>query len=476
MKHNRNMDKSDVIRHVERAMAHDEKAIEALYKDTFPRAWALVCQLCRDRQNAEDILQESYIAAFNGLHNLDNHGNFWQWLRGIILNKWRDFCKDKSLNYDTTTIDMAENSLEDWQLVSSAHDIVEQSLTNDALRSLIAQLPPHQSICILLYYYENMKIEEIAEELGIPEGSVKSRLHYGREKLRKLIEQNGLHGAAILSPTAGGAAAEGMLSAILAALAPASGNAAAAAGVAAGGTLLTRILLGLLAAGVTAGLASAVLRLPEPEPAALSPVTTATTAATHPSVPPSSTTVTTTATSAPVTSTEPPTTTTTTAPPPVVSFDYSVQGDGAVITKYTGNAANVDIPASVDGYPVIEVGEGAFRYNRDLRSVSVPGSVQTIGANAFRECPHLHTLYLEDGVGSVGNMAFCGCGALTEVSVPGSVQEIGIYAFAYCAGLQSVEIGYGVQTIGYGAFYGCDALSEVELPETVVSVGRDALP
>ena len=468
------MKKSDIIKNVDLAMKRNEGAIEALYKDTYARAYSLAFGLCRNREQTEDILQESYIAAFENLHHLDNKGNFWHWFRGIVLNKWWDSCKEKSLKYDTTLYDVAEDDLEEWQLQSSAHDIVEQSIANDELWTLVNQLPENQRVCMILFYYEDMKVDKIAEILHIPVGSVKSRLHYGRQKLKKELEESGLHAGAALPPVAGSAAVSSeMLASILAALAPASESSAVAAVAgtagAAGGAWLTKIGVGLVSAAAVAGIAGAVLNMNPPEPSPTVP-TAATTAVTTTTAAPATTTTTTIPTTT-TTTTAAPTTTTTAA---YVSFDYDETEAGVTIAAYTGTAAYVSIPSEIDGRPVTAIGEKAFQYNRAVRSVSIPGSVTVIRDNAFRECPHLSEVTLGDGIGAIEDMAFCGCQSLTAVDIPGSVRNIGIYAFAYCGALQSVTLHEGTETIGYGAFYGCGLLAPVDLPSTVTDVGQDA--
>ena len=467
-----NMKKSDIIKNVELAMNRDEGAIEALYKDTYARAYSLAFGLCHDREQTEDILQESYIAAFENLHHLDNKGNFWHWFRGIVLNKWRDSCKDKSLRYDTTLYNVAEDDFEEWQLESSAHDIVEQSITNDQLWTLVNNLPENQRVCMILFYYEDMKIEKIAEMLHIPVGSVKSRLHYGREKLKREIEESGLHAGAALPPIAGSAAVSPeILASILAALAPASKSSAAAAAAgaagAASGTLLAKLGVGLVSAAAVAGIAGVALNMKKP---AHPPTATATT--TTVSVTTTAATTTTTTTIPTTTTTTPAPTTTTTAA--YVSFDYVQNETGVTIAAYTGTAAYVSIPSEIGGKPVTAIGERAFQYSRAVRSVTIPDSVTVIGANAFRECPHLKTLLLGSGVATIEDMAFCGCHSLTAADIPGSVKSIGIYAFAYCDALQSVTLHEGTESIGYGAFYGCGLLAPVDLPSTVTDVGQDA--
>ena len=463
------METNELIYNVERAMEHDEEAMAALYNYTYAGAYSLASRLCHDEAVVEDILQESYIAAFSNLKNLNNKANFWRWFRGIVLNKWRDYSKDKLFVHNTVLYEFAENTLESEQLEPSAHDIVEKSQTNDEIRNLVNALPENQRVCVIMFYYEDMKVEEIAKTLDIPVGSVKSRLHYARERLKEEIKEKGLFSTYSI-PIVGNAAAQSeIFSKVMATLANAAEDSTAPVVFkTVGSGLLLKLGIGLASMLAVGGIAVAAVNLsktPEPAPPAATPVTAAVTR---------KETTTTTTTTAATTTTTLPAATTTTAPQLLVSFDYEEVSGGVAITKYTGNEPNVVIPAQQDGKPVVKIAANAFNSCRVLKSVTIPNSVTEIGDNAFRECPWLSSVKLGKGVKRIGDMAFGGCDSLKKISVPSSVKYIGIYAFAYCDSLESVVISEGTQTLMYCAFYQCPKLSRVTLPASVNQIGRDA--
>lgn len=114
------------------------------------------------------------------------------------------------------------------------------------------------------------------------------------------------------------------------------------------------------------------------------------------------------------------------------SWSYNVNAAGeAEITGYTGSAADIEIPAELDGHPVTGIGALAFYNNAFLTDVTIPGSVKTIGESAFSFCPGLKKAAIGDGVSVIGMYAFAQCRALTEVTVPDSVETIGEMAFGY---------------------------------------------
>ena len=125
-------------------------------------------------------------------------------------------------------------------------------------------------------------------------------------------------------------------------------------------------------------------------------------------------------------------------------------------------------------YIVTGIGEGAFHNYVYTSSATIPGSVKSIGKNAFAGCEKLEEITIGSGVESIGELAFNQCKILEKVTIPGSVKSIGRAAFNECSGLTEITIGSGVESIGQGAFAGCSALTEVTIPDSVTSIGDRA--
>ncbi len=107
----------------------------------------------------------------------------------------------------------------------------------------------------------------------------------------------------------------------------------------------------------------------------------------------------------------------------------------------------------------------------DIKSVSLPDGLTSIGGFAFWGCTSLTSVTIPDSVTSIGNEAFWGCNLLLSVTIPDSVTSIGNYAFSGCISLSSVTIPDSVTSIGYYAFYGCTSLTSVTIPDSVTSIG-----
>jgi hypothetical protein len=123
-----------------------------------------------------------------------------------------------------------------------------------------------------------------------------------------------------------------------------------------------------------------------------------------------------------------------------ISFSCSIAKGAITVTRYAGAAGTLDIPALINGLPVVGVASYAFQNCNGLTAVTFPDSVTTIGTGAFSNCRSLSRVTLPVGVTSIGNSAFFGCGSLTSVTIPASVTSIGSYAFASCGSLTSIKV------------------------------------
>ena len=147
------------------------------------------------------------------------------------------------------------------------------------------------------------------------------------------------------------------------------------------------------------------------------------------------------------------------------SYKLNDEGTGAVLTSYKGEATEVVFPSAVDeNLPVIAIDTGMCQSNPVIKSVQIPGSIQTIGNNAFAMCPNLETVMIEEGLLQLGLCCFGGCPELIEIQLPDSLELVEDFAFARCAKLKEVVFGTKLKSIGKQAFLGCLELSKIVLP------------
>lgn len=176
-----------------------------------------------------------------------------------------------------------------------------------------------------------------------------------------------------------------------------------------------------------------------------------------------------------------------------IQIEYKLEEKGAVITKVWGRAAEIRIPETIDGVPVVAIGEKAFVVKEEapvaeaaeelaaevsfvekgeepaaegqaLRRVFLPDSIETIGDYAFSGCAALERLHLPTKLTAIPQRMFDGCGSLEQLTLPAGLCSIGDYAFYGCASLERLHLPEGVQRIGKYAFYNCRKMEEINIP------------
>lgn len=266
-----------LIEQVRLAQQGDPEAQTALYEAMYKRVYYLAFRMTRSAEDAEDAVQEAFLSAFRALPNLADPNAFEGWLFQITANKCRNVLS-KSGRYTQLPEDEDGNTMLDELPEENEGLIPASALENRAQReiilSIIEALPQQQKECVLLFYYSELTVAQIAQVLECSEGTVKSRLNYARKKLREGIleteERDGirLHTLAPLGLlflkdfqelTAGMTA--GALGGTAAGAAAASSGAAAGSGTAAGAaaktglfaTVKAKVIAGVTAAALVAG-------------------------------------------------------------------------------------------------------------------------------------------------------------------------------------------------------------------------------
>lgn len=141
------------------------------------------------------------------------------------------------------------------------------------------------------------------------------------------------------------------------------------------------------------------------------------------------------------------------------------------ITEYTGTDTVVVIPSTIDGEPVISIGNTTFYNNKSIQTVIIPEGVTEIGDFSFKLCTSLSSVTFPSTVTNIGDSAFYSCSKLSIIQFPDALETIGPYAFSNCDSLSTVNFNEGLLNIGYRAFEGCYTLESVVFPGSLEGLG-----
>jgi RNA polymerase sigma-70 factor (ECF subfamily) len=171
---------------VSKARAGDGAAWDALFRRYQLPLYVYIFELVRDEQTSLDIVQETFINAARHLASLREDAKFGSWLFGIAhqkcIQRWRKQAREEMLR--------EEFAGEPAQFETAPDDLLVREEQEAEFMKLLQQLPPPQRSVLLLHFVEDFPLVEIAGITGVSIGTVKSRLHYAKKSLRKLLEGN----------------------------------------------------------------------------------------------------------------------------------------------------------------------------------------------------------------------------------------------------------------------------------------------
>mgnify|MGYP004655711939 CR=1 FL=1 len=164
----------------------NKKAFDKLYELTSNDVWFTCVSLLKDEENAKDIMQETYITAFLKLDTLKDEEKFCGWLTAIATNKSKNKLKGKVEYQIDDEILIAETETDELML---PEEYINKAEKRKVLLQIIEDtLSFNQYQVVLMFYFNELSIAEIAQALEISEGTVKSRLNSSRAKMKTAIE------------------------------------------------------------------------------------------------------------------------------------------------------------------------------------------------------------------------------------------------------------------------------------------------
>ena len=148
--------------------------------------------------------------------------------------------------------------------------------------------------------------------------------------------------------------------------------------------------------------------------------------------------------------------------------------DNLTWTLYADGTLNISGTGAMKDYDYYDNPSPVYN-NWNVKKVVIEDGVTSIGNVAFFCCGSLTSITIPDSVTSIGAYAFYGCRSLTSITIPDSVTSIEEAMFFDCKSLTSITIPDGVTSIGMTAFYGCRSLTNITIPDSITSIGNEAL-
>lgn len=172
---------------VEKIKKGDNKSFEKLYKLTEREVWFTCISFLKNETTAQDIVQETYITAFLKIQSLEKSSQIKSWLNRIAVNKCKNYLKGKG------EIQLDDEIFENQAIVDERISIPEEYISDKAKREIILSIMQEvlsdvQYQTVVMHYFNEMTVDEIAEVFECSRGTVLSRLNYSRAKMKTAIE------------------------------------------------------------------------------------------------------------------------------------------------------------------------------------------------------------------------------------------------------------------------------------------------
>lgn len=181
----------DIQMTIEQAKKGDQSSFFALYNDTYPRNRYIALRYMKQESDADDVLQDAYIRIFNNLDKYTYNGerSFQSWTSKIVSNTALNHLrKNMPLLFSETEDEEGKSvvfDIEDERIDSQPELSYEKQEVSAIVNNLLEDLSEEQRIVVMMYYFQEFSVKEIASICACSENTVKSRLNYARKNIEK---------------------------------------------------------------------------------------------------------------------------------------------------------------------------------------------------------------------------------------------------------------------------------------------------
>ncbi len=189
------MTRDQEVQIVRKVLQGNVNAFEGLVSEYEKNVYAITFRIVGNSEDAADMTQETFIKAYNSLHSFRGDSRFSVWLFRIANNVCLDFLRSRNRK-PTVSLSVEDDDGEDTQFdiaddSQSPEQLLERSLTRDAVRRGLDTLPPDYRQILLLREIQGLSYDEISSALGLESGTVKSRIFRARKRLCAFLIEDG---------------------------------------------------------------------------------------------------------------------------------------------------------------------------------------------------------------------------------------------------------------------------------------------
>jgi len=174
---------------IERCLAGDQVAWEQIVKQHWRKVFNLAYKFVGRHDEAEDLTQDIFLKIFKALHTFDRRANFQTWLISISRNLCIDHYRSVRKERETMARDVDASQLSPVSRERGPYGVLEQIDLRQRIREALAELPPALREAVVLRDLQEFSYQEIADQLHLPEGTVKSRINRGRLELARQLRR-----------------------------------------------------------------------------------------------------------------------------------------------------------------------------------------------------------------------------------------------------------------------------------------------
>lgn len=172
--------------YINKVKAGDTNAFAILIDNYKDMVFSLAMKVMKNREEAEEVSQDTFIKAYRSLHSFKGDSKFSTWLYKITYNNCMDRVKKIARTYNTNTIDeVVENRIES---TDSVLDTIERKERAELMKDCMNELPEDERTILWMFYYQELSLKEIIDVTSYSEANLKVKLHRARKKLLSIVQ------------------------------------------------------------------------------------------------------------------------------------------------------------------------------------------------------------------------------------------------------------------------------------------------